>query len=704
MKQNSRRMLIISAIILSILIVGIIGGRYLYLTSPSYGLPYHSRFTADEYDHWTGLGGVWEVVDGSMRNDANDRGAKLLMGSPHWRDYVVTADVQLLGEGSVGVLARVSEAEVGENSFKGYFLGIRTSDNSLVLGAFDFAYHEAAKVVLPNPVRPFSWYHVKLKAEGCRITASASAAGMGEVHTATLNDSDCFRSGRVALRSNGTGGIWRNVSVTRVDSPEAAIQPLPSPEVAGLPRASLQHPSRRPATQSQAEGSSSAPAQTIRSLLYLSPLGAPVASVRGSVVLTRPVIYVQDSTGGVEVQPERAASLKIGDEVEVTGEVNLDNFSPALRKASLRLLRESTPVPPSIIAANQIAEGLYDNRFVQVEGYLQSVTDEKENILKLELDAGAQTFHAILPLDRSRSLLPRLARQSRLRLCGVSVVNPRFNKTADPFTLLVRSPQDVDVVAGPPWWRTSNLIKAAVAALALIFILNYLLLLAKHWRYRAIAEERERLANEIHDTLAQSFAGIGFQLQAIRNSLPRGAETLESQVDLAISMARTSHGEARRSIVGLRPKSLGHTGLLAALRECAEAMVKNGNVIVETSGEEGARTMPARIKDTLYRIGQEAITNSIRHADPSVIRVRLQRTPESICLSVEDDGRGFVADNRHTGFGLMGMRKRAESISATLTVKSAPGSGTRVEVASPLRSRLWPGFRLRPWLSGIKDI
>src|SRR5215510_36282 len=194
MKRNSRRMLIISAITLSILIVWIIGGRYLYLTSPSYGLPYHSRFTADEYDHWTGLGGVWEVVDGSMRNDANDRGAKLLMGSPHWKDYVVSADVQLLGEGSVGVLARANEAEVGENSFKGYFLGIRTSDNSLVLGAFDFAYHEAAKVALPRPVRPCNWYHVKLKAEGCRITAAASADGMGEVHTATLNDSDCFRS------------------------------------------------------------------------------------------------------------------------------------------------------------------------------------------------------------------------------------------------------------------------------------------------------------------------------------------------------------------------------------------------------------------------------------------------------------------------------------------------------------------------------
>lgn len=694
----------ISAVALFLLTIGYMGGRYLYVNSPSYGLPYHAKFTADEYTQWTGLGGVWEVADGSMRNEANDRGAKLLMGSPSWKDYIVSADVQLLGEGSVGVLARVNDAEVGENSFKGYFLGIRTSDNSLVLGAFDFAYHEAAKVVLPDPVRPLRWYHVKLKVEGCQITAYASTEGMGEVQTATLNDPDCFHAGRVALRSNGTGGIWRNVAVTSVTAPENAAQSLPAPDTASLPRAAQPTSTRRTGTRPSIDGAPAASIQTIRSLLYLSPLAAPSATVRGSVVLTRPAIYVQDSTGGVRVQSDSAAPLKLGDEVEVTGEVNLDGFSPVLRQAHFRLQREATPVPPLIIAANQIAEGLYDSRFVQVEGYLQTITEGQDDVLTLTLDAGAQTFRAMLPLSRSRSLLPRLAHQSRLRLCGVAVVDPQFNQAADPFVLLVRSPQDVDVVAGPPWWRTSNLIKAALAALGLIFILSYLYLLAKHWRYRAVAEERERLANEIHDTLAQSFAGIGFQLQAIRNSLPRGAEALERQVELAISLTRTSHGEARRSIAGMRPPALGQASLLAALRECAEGMVSNGNVKVEIYGEEGGQALPARIKDTLYRIGQEAIANAIRHANPRVIRVRLQRMPDVLCLAVEDDGHGFIADGRNAGFGLFGMRKRAESISAILTVKSAPEAGTQVEVTLPLHTHFLLGLRLRPWLAAIKNL
>jgi signal transduction histidine kinase len=223
--------------------------------------------------------------------------------------------------------------------------------------------------------------------------------------------------------------------------------------------------------------------------------------------------------------------------------------------------------------------------------------------------------------------------------------------------------------------------------LCLIFTFNHLYLLVKHWRLRAVADERERLAHEIHDTLAQSFAGISFQLQAIRNSMPPDSTLLERQVDLALTMARTSHEEARRSIASLRPASLGHVGLIPALRECAERMVKNGKVTVATQGEDGSRDVPIHVKDTLFRIGQEAIANSIRHADPGTIRITLRQQRSSLFLSVEDDGDGFIADSDHAGFGLLGMRKRAESISAHLVIRSTPGSGTSVQVKAVVGSR-----------------
>ena len=289
MKRSSRRKLFFPIAAVALLIL--IGAIKLYTNRSSYVLPYYARFTPDVDDHWTALGGTWEIADGSMRNDSNDRGAKLLTGLPNWKDYVVEADFQLLGEGSVGVLARVAEAEVGENSFKGYYAGIRRDDNSLALGAFDFAYHEAAKVILPEPVRLFHWYHVKLTVEGCKITATASSAGMREIKTAPLSDPECFRSGRVGLRSNGTGGVWRNVTVSPINS--AAVSANSQIQDPSLTKAAILSrpqvvPKKNPAL----------PIQSIVSLLYLAPLGSPVASIRGSVVLIRPAVYVQDATGG----------------------------------------------------------------------------------------------------------------------------------------------------------------------------------------------------------------------------------------------------------------------------------------------------------------------------------------------------------------------------------------------------------------------
>ena len=568
MKRRVRRKVVLPLAITAMATVAVIVGAQLYVGRAGYGLPYQARFTPDVEDRWTALGGTWEVVDGSMRNDSNDRGAKLLIGSPNWKDYAVEADVQLLGAGSVGVLARVRDAELGENSYKGYFAGVRTVDNSLVLGSFDFAYHEAARVAIPEPVRPFRWYHVRLNVDGCMITTSVSADGMPEVRTPPVNDPDCFRSGIAGLRSNGTGGVWRNVTVMPAGSSAAtaglASKSLPLPDTTPLQRALLQSRAAKVAP--------SAP-QSIVSLLNLDPLRSPVASVRGMVVLTRPTIFVQDSMGGgVVVQPQSATPLKIGDEGEVTGEVNLDKVNPMIRQARFRLLREAVPVSPLALTANQLAEGHYDGMFVQVEGYLRSISNEADGTMNLRMDGGTQTFRAIAAPGRSWAHLRSLAVDSRLRLKGISVGDPRFNKGVDPFVILARSVEDVNVLAGPPWWRPSTLTFTGLAVLALLFTINHLYLLAKHWRLRAVAEERERLAHEIHDTLAQSFAGIGFQLQAIRNSMPRNAQVLERQVDLAMSMARTSHEEARRSIASLRPESLGCVGLLAALRECAERM------------------------------------------------------------------------------------------------------------------------------------
>jgi signal transduction histidine kinase len=673
--MTRRRKTILAALLL-VLVAGLIGARQIYLNRPDRGLPYRADFSPTAEDHWTALGGTWEVGDGSIRNDSNDRGAKILTGSKNWDDYVLEGDAQLLGRGSVGIMGRVGTAALGENSFQGYVVGVRTADHSLFLGAYDFVYREAARVEMPQPVRPYSWYHLKLEFNGCRITASAWELGTQDIQSRTIDDPNCFRSGRIGLRTNGTGGVWRNVSVYATGSAPVVAKRVDdlSERDAAFFKGALLLPQ---------EASLPMAPQSIRSLQYLPVFGSRVAAIRGFVTLTRPAVYVQDSTGGIEVQFDGPTALKIGDEVEIMGEVNHDEFSPAMEPSHFRRLRESTPDGPQSVAADQLASGDFDGQFVQVEGTLRAITSKADGSVTMAFDTGYQSFQAIVPPGRSPSHVKDIALGSVLRLKGVSATASQFKDPADPFVILLRSAEGIDVIAGPPWWHPTSLIFVCLLALGLVFAANQLVLMMKNWRLHAVAEERERLAHQIHDTLAQSFAGIGFQLQAIRNTIPPENADFEQRVDLAMSMARSSHEEARRCIANLRPESLDNLVLLPALTEYANWMVKNGAVNVEACGTGDGQVQPARVKDALFRIGKEAITNAVLHAEPRTIRISLERERSFYLLAVEDDGVGFRQSGEAAGFGLPGMRRRANRISATLTIKSKPGLGTRVEVRAP---------------------
>jgi signal transduction histidine kinase len=206
-------------------------------------------------------------------------------------------------------------------------------------------------------------------------------------------------------------------------------------------------------------------------------------------------------------------------------------------------------------------------------------------------------------------------------------------------------------------------------------------------------EERTRLAREFHDTLEQALVGIGMQLDVARNLLsscpvPKGSlDTL----DMARSMVRHSHEEARRSVWNLRPSALEHGDLPAALSE-VKGQIKNGSpveIVLEICGEPCP--LPSRVELHLLRIGQEAATNAVKHARCKSIHLALHYAPQLVRLSIQDDGSGFNAEDATSSeaghFGLLGMRERAEKIGGTLTILSRPGSGTRIDVTVPLRTR-----------------
>ncbi|MGA7342551.1 MAG: histidine kinase [Terracidiphilus sp.] len=677
-------------------------GLRAYLHSPERGLPYRDSFANGNAEEWKALGGTWELVNGMMRNDSDERGAKLLTGSPYWRNYSIEADVYLLGiSGDAGLVIRSSNEEEGVNAYTGYYAGVRTIDNSLVLGRAEHGWMEAIKPMPEGgPIQPFRWYHLKLLAYDCQIVAEVATPTRAVPTVLGITDPGCVEAGRVGLRSYSSGGIWRNVVVrpathqelmAMLESADGGVE-SPSPNISSENFRSLE--SQRLQEQEQAEARPGPEVQSIASLRLTSFAVPATATIRGVVVLTAPRLFVEDSTGGVTIPQPKAPLLKVGDEVEATGEVHPGDFSSTLGNATVQVLWERTPMPPVSVTASQAATGKYDATFIEVLGRLAGKERGPGNTLILDLDEGPQSFRAILNPGRSDYLFSKLKLGSTLRLRGICAVDPAYTHNLTPFVLLLRSNEDLDTIAGPPWWSAGHVIAILIAGLLAALAGVVLYHRVENWRLRAILEERGRLAHEMHDTLAQSFAGIGFQLQAIRNRVPGEQAALHQQLELASDLVRHSHEEARRSIASLRSEDLGSEDMLSALDHCARRMVEGGAVQVVTQREGDQRPLPLRIADTLYRIGQEAIANAVRHADPTRLSVRLAYNENSVCLVIDDDGKGFEQGSGMPGFGIRGMRRRAQSIAATLRLDSRPGAGTSVRVEAPLPPRV----TLASWL------
>jgi PAS domain S-box-containing protein len=198
----------------------------------------------------------------------------------------------------------------------------------------------------------------------------------------------------------------------------------------------------------------------------------------------------------------------------------------------------------------------------------------------------------------------------------------------------------------------------------------------------SILEERNRMAREIHDTLAQSFTGILIQVGAATQVLTDDPEATQSHLNTIEALAHTGLTEARRSVKALRPQLLEEGDLSSALDRLVSHMkaATDAALIYEIQGI--AYSIPSEVENNLLRIGQEALTNAIKYAHAREIRVELVYDDAQCRLRVKDDGEGFgvVGVPMSGGFGLLGMSERAERIGAQLTIESQPGQGTEIVV------------------------
>lgn len=208
-----------------------------------------------------------------------------------------------------------------------------------------------------------------------------------------------------------------------------------------------------------------------------------------------------------------------------------------------------------------------------------------------------------------------------------------------------------------------------------------LMRLSQQSREAAVLAERNRMARDIHDTLAQGFTGVIVQLEAAKGTLVRHDEAgTAAHIERASELARLSLHEARRSVRALRPRSLQSGTLRAALEGLLNQMTDGVRLQATFQVVGVERVMPAKWDDDLLRIAQEALTNTIKHSKARTFRASLRFDSDEVELQLVDDGQGFDVSAEHEGFGLMGMKERVERMAGRFTVCSKPGHGTVVRV------------------------
>jgi len=649
------------------------------IQSSSYLAPF------SDLNEWQALGGSWSLHSGQVVNSSEERGAKLIERHEPLTDYQIEADVQMDDQhGDVGLILRSGGEEEGVDSYRGYLAVLKPSQAVIEFGRADFGWQLLARQSFSSHVDVSDWLHFHVIAVKCEFVFAVTFAD-GSSASATVRDPSCIVAGRTGLRSSLTSARWRNLNIqpageTNLRAFQADIEHFQTLPESNHPDIDLTPASvERYMAATQREALKHVFPKNVQYLSRLvGPTGrGPDVTVVGSVISAPPLLIVQDYTGSIIVATYRPqTTLKLGDMVEVRATVVYEGLARHLDDAKIRVLWSDMPIPPLAVTASQFADGLYRGRSITVEGTLVSATSRPEGyelVLTDEnyvfLATGSQDFR-VVPRD--------LEPGSRLRLRGAATVTEKFTKGIYPFAVIT---DRVDVVSGPPWWSTRHLLWLSAALIAVIASLLISLHLVQRWRMRSVLREREQLALEIHDTLAQSFTGIGYQLEAASQE-SRGESYVQAHISSALQMVKLSHKEARWAISSLRPQYRDAAAIVASLKENAERLSDGGYLKIDDSISGPNLTLPLAVTDAFFRIGQEAISNSIRHGRCRTLTIRLGISRKQSCLTVIDDGSGFDMGAVEDGLGIEGMKSRAATAKLEFKILSKPHEGTAVLVCT----------------------
>jgi len=256
--------------------------------------------------------------------------------------------------------------------------------------------------------------------------------------------------------------------------------------------------------------------------------------------------------------------------------------------------------------------------------------------------------------------------QMRARTGRAGLINPRRGKNLDGFVTLPGSGPEGSRAMGLRWG-------------------------ASRVPCPEVIEERNRMAREIHDTLAQQFAGILLHLEAANSLLDAEQQNISEYVTRAKVLAKCGLEDARRMLLGLRPKSLEGSQLCDALKRLAENFWRDCGIECSFCVRGRAYKLSETAENELYRVAQEALCNVRKHSRARSVSILLRYRPDGVLLAIKDNGQGFVVKKPQAGangFGLLAMSDRALRLGGKVDINSRAGAGTELKMTIPANSRI----------------
>lgn len=449
------------------------------------------------------------------------------------------------------------------------------------------------------------------------------------------------------------------------------------------------------------------PARPLSSVLQYSRTNALNHRIHLRGIVTRAqtgsFVWLRDETSGLRIHSLQEGDLEPGDELDVVGFQNCGSYPPVLEDAIFRRIGRSEPPKPISLA--KVADAYqHEDDLVSLEGRLVGVRPISDG-LSLSFERQDGPFSAIVKPLNGAEAGADWPLQSLIRVTGICSLqyeepSPMLGlRHAQTFNILVTAPSDLSVLQTPPFWNARLITSAlgAVAATSLLVAGTVAFLARRRLKeqqlrramaekeFTAILSERNRLAREIHDTLAQGLTATLVQLRLLKKQVNGSSAEAVETLNSAQLLIRGSLDEARASIWNMRSHALETGDLPSALENVLQQILRGASVrpTFEVSGTP--RRLAPVIENNLLRIGQEAITNALKHADPQHVRVKLQFGERRLILEISDDGKGIQTyASRMKGFGMISMKERAAELKAEFKVHTTPTQGTTIQLDVPL--------------------